>query len=49
VAGWQAVRDHIAAALTNVTRGEATPAQAAAKLGAQADAELARFAPSARQ
>ncbi|MBM4033440.1 MAG: ABC transporter substrate-binding protein [Planctomycetes bacterium] len=49
VAGWQAVRDHITEALTNVTRGAATPAQAAAGLGKKADAELARFAPSGRK
>jgi len=44
VAGWQAVRTHIATALTRVCMGRATPAQAAAKLAQSADAELQRFA-----
>lgn len=47
VAGWQAVREHIKTALSNVCMGRATPAQAAAELGKAADAELARFAPKA--
>ncbi|HUT33182.1 MAG TPA: ABC transporter substrate-binding protein [Planctomycetota bacterium] len=49
VAGWQAVREHIKTALTNVCMGRATPAEAAAEMGRQADAELARFAPRAKR
>jgi len=44
VAGWQAVRDSIKEALTRVVSGRAAPAEAAAEMGKQADAELARFA-----
>jgi ABC-type glycerol-3-phosphate transport system substrate-binding protein len=44
VAGWQAVRTHIATALTRVCTGRATPADAAAQLARSADAELQRFA-----
>lgn len=49
VAGWQAVREHIKNALTRVVKGEAPPAQVAADLARQADAELARFAPKTRK
>jgi len=44
VAGWQAVRTHIATALTRVVTGRMSPAQAARELARAADAELARFA-----
>ncbi len=47
VAGWQAVREHMKTALSNVCMGRSTPAQAAAELGKAADAELGRFAPKA--
>jgi len=49
VAGWQAVRTHIAAALTRVVTGRMSPAEAAAELARAADAELARFARRARK
>jgi len=44
VAGWQAVRDYIAQALTRVCTGRYTAANAAAALAHDADAELARRA-----
>ena len=47
VAGWQAVREHIRHALSEVCMGRASPEQAAAALAKAADAELARFAPKA--
>ena len=49
VAGWQAVRTHIATALTRVVTGRMSPAEAAAELARAADAELARFARRARK
>lgn len=48
VAGWQAVRTHIATALTRVVTSRMSPGEAAAALARAADEELARFARRSR-